>query len=416
MPGRSLFIHASADLYGSDRVLLDMVLALGPGTRACVVLPDDVPATGPLVGALREAGADVRFLRLGILRRARLRPFGIPRLLADLLAGAISCSRLARTIHADVIISNTIAVQCGWMAARLSRRPHLWYVHETLSDEPLLLRLLLRCGLVLAPGRIVANSRATARSIAGRGRRLRRRTRVVYPALVRMPEIAPRDAPPPGRALSAVVVGRLSPRKGIAQAIEALSMLRHDGCDLHLHLFGAPPPGEAWRMDAYRSLAVELGVGDRVIFHGFAADAAARLAGFDILLVPSQRPEGFGLTIVEGMAAGLPIVACRNGGGSDEILVDGCTGLYCGRDPAAIAAALRRLADDAALRATLGAAARRDVMTRFGIDRFQRDIRALYASAACDSCHAGGPRQGENAGTIPGGIGDASDPRSGRDA
>jgi glycosyltransferase involved in cell wall biosynthesis len=78
------------------------------------------------------------------------------------------------------------------------------------------------------------------------------------------------------------------------------------------------------------------------------------------------------------MAAGLPVVATLNGGGSDDILAHGVTGVYCGRAPASIAAALEALFDDPARRRALGVAAAEVAARRYTRARYRNDFLRLY--------------------------------------
>ena len=95
----------------------------------------------------------------------------------------------------------------------------------------------------------------------------------------------------------------------------------------------------------------------QVVFTGFVENVADHLAALDVFVFPS-REEGLGSTLIDAMAQGLPIVASRVGG-IPELIAHERTGLLVPPgDPAALAAALARLAGDSALRARLGTAAR----------------------------------------------------------
>jgi glycosyltransferase involved in cell wall biosynthesis len=372
-----LFVHQSDDLYGSGRCLLEIVRRLPERYRAIVVLPADVPANGPLSHALRAAGVDVRRADMAVLRRASLRPRHLPRLAWRFARGTWQVARLIRREGVALVHSNTLAVLPGALAAAVTRRPHLWHVHEVIADEPRPIRVAYQALLIILPGHIVAISRAAARSVAGRGRRLAARTSVI-PDGIDVPAVHADRRARDHAQVRLAIVGRLAPRKGIAEGLQAAARLRDRGLAFHLHLYGSPPPGQAWRAADYRRLCGELGLDELVTFEGFVYDVIPRLAAADILIVPSQRPEGFGLVVLEGMAAGCAVVVTRNGGGSDEILDDGVTGLYCARDPESIAVAVERLIRDPHLRETLGHNGAIAVRSRFTAERCARELVDCY--------------------------------------
>ena len=145
--------------------------------------------------------------------------------------------------------------------------------------------------------------------------------------------------------------GRLDPRKGVDTAVAALAHLPHEAC---LDVVGGGDPREEARL---RDVAARAGVADRVVFSGHRGrpELKAAYAAADAVVFPVTWQEPWGLVPLESMAVGRPVVATGRGG-SGEYLRDGenCL-LFEAGDPAALAGALRRLADDAELRARLRA-------------------------------------------------------------
>jgi glycosyltransferase involved in cell wall biosynthesis len=376
-PRTILYVHPSDELYGSDRCLLDIIGGLPEDCRAIVVLPLDLEYAGALSRELEAVGAIIERVDMLVLRRALLQPRRMVELVRRYAVGTRSISRLIRHYDADLVHSNTVAVVCGASAAALTSTPHLWHVHEHIGDESRPYASLIRLMLSCFPGRIVANSRSVARALIGASQDRLRRTRVIENSVD--PKIRPARRPKPTTERPVIgVVGRLAPRKGTAEAIEAAEMLARDGMLFEMRFVGATPPGQETLMSAYRNQVERLGVGDRVNFAGQVADIRPQLAEFDILLLPSQRPEPFGLVVIEGMAAGLPVVATLNGGGSDEILDHGVTGIYCGRDPASMASALAKLLESPDRWREIGEVAATVAARRYSRARYQRDFQSTY--------------------------------------
>ena len=123
-------------------------------------------------------------------------------------------------------------------------------------------------------------------------------------------------------------------------------------------------------------------LGDAVRFEGFRDDIGACLAAADVVALPSLA-EGLGVAALEGAAAARPVVASRVGG-LVEAVADGETGLLVAPgDPAALAAAIGRLAADAGLRERLGAAGRVRVVARYSVARMAEGTLACYGGPPC---------------------------------
>jgi glycosyltransferase involved in cell wall biosynthesis len=176
-----------------------------------------------------------------------------------------------------------------------------------------------------------------------------------------------------------VTVGRLVPRKGFGDLIDALPLVP----DAELVVVGGPAPdrlaadAEAGRL---KQRAARLGVGDRVRLTGQVSrqDMPALLRSADVVAcVPWYEP--FGIVPLEAMACAVPVLASATGGLTDTV-VDGITGLHVPpRDVRAIAAKLRELFANPAWCAALGAAGCDRARSRYTWDRVAQDTVRVYA-------------------------------------
>jgi glycosyltransferase involved in cell wall biosynthesis len=152
------------------------------------------------------------------------------------------------------------------------------------------------------------------------------------------------------------IVGRVAPWKGQHVFLSAFAEAFPEESARAVVIGDALFEGDKSYAADLRALAEELGIASRVDFLGFTEEVPAELARLDMLVHSSVVPEPFGQVVVEGMAAGLPVVA-TDGGGPREIITDGVDGLlYPAGDQQALAEVLRRLAADPVLRARLGRA------------------------------------------------------------
>jgi len=168
------------------------------------------------------------------------------------------------------------------------------------------------------------------------------------PLQLRLPDLASGT-----RAI--VMASRFEPLKGHEVLLGALATLRFRS-DWTCWLAGAPQgqteDGYAARVQKQREA---LGLADRVHFLGFRPDVPALLRHAFVLCQPNVRPEAFGLTFIEAMDRGIPVVTSHLGGAS-EVVDETCGVLVPPRDLGALAGALAGLLDDPARAARLGAA------------------------------------------------------------
>ncbi|HEX9991576.1 MAG TPA: glycosyltransferase, partial [Acidimicrobiales bacterium] len=354
-PIRVVVVDHTAQPSGAELSLLRFVEHL-PGVEAHVILGAD----GPLAGLLRDAGVPVEVLPMDEgargLSKDDLRAGRVP--LASVRSTAAYVRRLARRIRElrpDLVHTNSMKAHLyGGAAARLAGVPVVWHVHDRVAGDYLpagAVRVVRGLSRVL-PKAAIANSRATAATLPDGVP-----TVVVHEPL---PATGP-DAVPTDRdgTFRVGIVGRLSPWKGQDLFLRAFAAAFPPGTPaVEAAVIGGALFGEDDVEAGLRAIAADLGIADRVDFRGFREDVAVELGRLDVLVHASVIPEPFGMVVVEGMAAGLPVVAA-GAAGPTEVITDHVDGvLYPMNDEAALAAALRELHGDPDLRRRLGEAGR----------------------------------------------------------
>lgn len=180
--------------------------------------------------------------------------------------------------------------------------------------------------------------------------------------------------------LEILYVSRMEARKGTQTLLEAVPEVLAEFPETRFTLVGGDrphAPGGHTFQHWFRANFPDHETSVTFRGHLPAEELAGCYRGCDIFCVPSNY-ESFGLIFVEAMAHGKPVVAC-SGGGIPEVVAHGHTGFLSEpRDPAALAANLRLLCRDAALRRSMGQEARRDVLARFSRERMVRDTLAAY--------------------------------------
>ena len=176
----------------------------------------------------------------------------------------------------------------------------------------------------------------------------------------------------PGRALVLGTISNFTAEKGHRYLLEAMALLRDQGLSVELRVAGG---GRGVDQSALNVLVSRLDLGDRVRFVGRVPSAAAFYRELDCFVIPSIFAEGLPTTILEAMAARLPVVA-TDVGGATEAVRDGIEGLIVApRDPAALAQAVARLAADPQRLRAMGDAGLQRVRDAFTIERMTQTIR-----------------------------------------
>lgn len=169
-----------------------------------------------------------------------------------------------------------------------------------------------------------------------------------------------------------VTVARLAPVKGLSAAVQAARCLRADGHQFLWLLVGEGPE----RANLTRQIA-DLGLGEQVRLLGFQPDIPGILSAADIFVLPS-RQEALPLSVLEGMAASLPVVATRVGG-IPELITDQTDGLLV--PPAApdeLVVAVASLLENPARRQLFGQRARQKVLEQFTLEEMWRRTDSVY--------------------------------------
>jgi glycosyltransferase involved in cell wall biosynthesis len=364
-----LLVHGNSEWYGSDRAFFLQAINLSSsGWNVFVALP----AKGVLYERCVDAGITPLLLDPAPLR---VRVFGSRDLLryalVELPRAVARCRRTFRRF--DLVDLNTSILLGGIFGALLARRPAVLHVRETYAGSE---RLWSAYCTIVGPAvaRVVATSTDIAAEV--RPRRMAAKTVVVPDGL----DFGP-VGPPPGVSRRVVTIGRINAWKGQGVLIEAIALVRARGIDVTLDIAGDEYPGQHDLVGALERQIDDLDLHDAVRLLGYVDDVDGLLADGPIVVVPSTRPEPFGLALVDAMGRGLACIA-TDAGGPREIVRHDRTGLLVPpRDAVALADAIERLLSDDELRHALGAAAAADVRTRFSIEETVRRLGDVYVAA-----------------------------------
>jgi glycosyltransferase involved in cell wall biosynthesis len=325
-------------------------------------------ADGQFTAELKQRGVPFRVVPMGMWRKMKSWPT-IP------FSLRILCGLIARTpihlLHANTLWDNPYAIFSAWG----SGIPTICHIRGSWTPDKIPKYFLHRSS------RLVTVSKAL---MTGFPSALAQKARVIYDGVdterfhpCRTGKAVREELGIEKDELVIGMVSRLDPLKGQDTLIRAVGILQKDFPRLILLMAGESSSRDRWYRLHLEQLAQKLCLWGKVMFIGNRNDIESVTNAMDIAALPS-RDEGFGLTLVEAMASGKPVVATAVGG-IPEVVEDGVTGLLVPPgDPQALAKALGTLLSNRDLRITMGQAARRRAENLFDIKAHVRAMEELY--------------------------------------
>lgn len=355
-----LVLHPSDENYGADTVLREIVRFLRQEHEIEVWLPNDVVYPKRLLSKELEAqGIQVRRTEVPVLRRANL---GLRGLMTTVkrMAGLY---RAIRSCNCSIVYLNTSAVLVGGLCARAAGRRAVLHQHEIWSRTD---RIML--GWMMAfVHTVVAPSEAVVKSLP---RWCRDRARVVPNST----DERNASRAEPGAQIRFLMASRWHPGKGYAEFLKAWEAA--DLPDAELIILGGPPPsGTGFPV---REVVANLRNAGSVRTVGEVDSITEHVESCDVMVIPSVRPESFGLLAVEAMAAGKAVLA-TDAGGLSEIVAPEWGWLLPPDDPAAWPDILRHINRTEAARR--GAVGHRRFQERYTHQHFTQELGRVLEGA-----------------------------------
>jgi glycosyltransferase involved in cell wall biosynthesis len=370
---RVAYIDHTAKWSGGEVALFNILTHIGEQIDPLIILAED----GALAERLRENGMDVRIIPLDESIRSRGRNavnLGAPAAAFKLLAYGRKLAPLLKAEKVDCVHTNSLkSALYGAIAAKIAGVPLIWHIRDHIGApylKPIVakgIRLLSR----LLPNGVIANSHSTLNALE---LPRSKKTLVVYSAFAKAigNGIGMRDQ----KDFNVLLVGRLAHWKGQHIVLEAAKSFKNEP-RVKFWLAGDALFGE----EAYKQELLQKITNDEltnVSMLGHVDDIQGLMNTADLLIHTSVTPEPFGQVIVEGMAAGLPVIA-SNEGGPVEIVVQGETGLLIEPGDAAILAdSIKWMLDHPEERRRMADNGMKRVKEHFVIENTVKDIVDYY--------------------------------------
>ncbi len=325
-----LYLHAGAEMYGADKILLQLVTGLDKKRfRPIVILPND--------GVLREKllgnGVETYVVPYPILRRKYFTPKGIFSYVSHYKK---ACKNIIDLLHEnkikiDIIHVNTMAVLEGIYLKKKLNAKLYWHVHEIiLSPKPVAEVLKHLVGRY--SDKIIAVSAAVKNNL-NYSNNVSSKIRVIYNGIDSNkfnPDVDYQyllnEWKIPSDSIRVGMIGRVNGWKGQDDFLDAAVPLLKKYSNLYLFIVGSAFEGQEWRVEKLKKRIQEEINNNRIIYSEYRSDNAAVENMFNILVLPSTSPDPLPTVVLEAMGCGKAIVGYRHGG-VKEMVVDKWNGL-----------------------------------------------------------------------------------------
>ena len=377
---RILYLHAGAEMYGADKVLLELIKGLDSKEfEAHVILPND----GVLVEALRQVGAKVSVLDYPILRRKYFNPKGIADYIRSYNFYAKQIALYAREHSIDMVHNNTAAVLEVIYLKRKLKLPLIWHVHEIIV-KPKAISDFINMLMGRYADKIVTVSQAVANHIKQSPFIKDSQVEVIYNG-VDNAVYYPMDASSIREkfdiaqdALVIGMIGRVNAIKGQNDFIEAVEPLLEKNEQAVAFLAGGVFPGEEWRLEELDKRIASSSVVSQIHRIDYYDKTSELYNMFDIFVLPSIKPDSLPTVVLEAMACSKPVVGYNNGGIAEMVVDDKSGCLVKPNRPQELSNAISLLLDSSEKREKFGRVGYQRQKELFSLESYIKNFSELY--------------------------------------
>jgi glycosyltransferase involved in cell wall biosynthesis len=372
-----LFIHQSAELYGSDKTLLYLVANLDKNKFFPIVI---LPNEGPLKIELEKENVKVIIAPVLKLYRKMFTPGNLLKFIKDYFKGIKTIKSIRKEYKIDFIYSNTLAVLLGFFFCFFHKAKHIWHVHEII-ESPKFFTKFFRYFLNNPTNSVlIYNSFATCKFWNCKGN-----NQVVWNGIAAFPEIEEEEKDVIRKTILTsdneiifALVGRISRWKGQMLLLEAFNKLIKTHQNIRLVYIGSTPPNQEHFLDTLKEKIKNYGLIQKVNIIPFQDNIHQFWQSIDVAVVSSTEPEPFGMVAIEAMMAKKPVIAA-NHGGLTEIVVDNETGfLVEPNNKDALKDALEKLITNPELRTSFGEKGFQRAIENFSIQKYVQKIEYIF--------------------------------------
>lgn len=382
-----LFIHQSAELYGSDKTILMFISSLDKSKyKSIVVLPFD----GPLKKEFEKNGIEVMIAPVLKLYRKMFTPSGVIKFFKEYRDGLNILNQLHKQYNFDIVYSHTLASLIGIVFAQKNKIKHLWHVQEIIAKPKLFYKGFIKILSQPSNHITVYDSRSTMEFWIKEAPILAKKSKYICNGLdvdqkppvniEKIKEIRNDYFQANDHNIIIALVGRINSWKGQQLLLEAFSKIAHKYPLTKLIYLGSAPLNQEFFETDLQDKIKELQLQDRTVIIPFQENIWPFWDSIDIAVVPSTEPEPFGMVAIEAMLSKKPVIAA-NHGGLTETVVHNYNGLHFQpNDSKDLANCLEVLINDEQKRKEFGVNGYKRTIEYFSLQKHVEEFESIFNS------------------------------------
>lgn len=369
-----LFIHQSAELYGSDKTMLYFLSELDKTKYFPVIV---LPFDGPLKVELEKNNIKVVIAPVLKLYRKMFTPKNMLLFFKEYKKGIKVLDELNKEHNFKLVYSHTLAALIGIVFAEKRQIKHLWHVQEIIAKPKMFNIGFKKLLSKKSNHKVVYDLIATMNFWIKGNKSLAAKSEAVWNGIEtdnvptfsteRIQEVRCNFFKAIEDEIVIALVGRINSWKGQQLLLKAFNILSKTNKNIKLVYLGSAPPNQEIFEIELKDKIKDFKLDERVIIIPFQKEISKFWNSIDIAVVPSTEPEPFGMVVIEAMLAKKPVVA-SNHGGPTEIVIDKHTGfLFEPNNFESLANALDKLINNKQMRIDYGKHGYQRVLEKFSL-------------------------------------------------
>lgn len=381
MVKRILFLHAGAELYGADRILINLVSDLNKEKYFPIVV---LPTDGPLVDELRKRHVETHIISYPILRRKYFNVRGMFSYIKNYKSGSKKIIELVKNNNIDVIHVNTLAVLEGIYLKKTLHAKLVWHVHEIITHPKIAYYLTAMLTGKFADEIVTVSENVKQHLVASR-MVPKSKVTVIYNG-IDTDKFKPHNISKGLYSEFSVesndvvigMIGRINAWKGQMALLNAMIPLMLKNKNLKLIFVGGVFKGEEHFRSDLKAAIKNSNVSKQISLKEFRTDMIDVYQLIDVFCLPSTNPDPLPTVVLEAMSSGKPIVGFEHGG-IQEMVVQNKNGILVEPNNInSLTRAIEKLVENEPLRIEMGEQSRNRAIYDFSPKKFIEKFEKIY--------------------------------------